>query len=250
MRANLSEPVYDIIHDYAAMNPIFPLPGGPSNVGNWHPRWKKNPEAIKRIGHLLCQHDRGKKRAAFDELQVWLTKFSSSIFIAEGQQVTVGNRFVPPAMLSTEGRFYQALNHQNCTTNYLRSGEAEIVAAAVDGVTLNAPNDFVFGPDGQLYFTGSGYRHLAAANASSRGKKVHESQDHHHRRGNGHITRRISIRTCRSPRSRSLKLAWNRSRQALRSPISMSVIPRPDGPVWNSRSIGKWCSGSRRPAPG
>jgi hypothetical protein len=31
----------------------------------------------------------------------------------------VANRFVPPAMLSTEGRFYQALNHQNCTTNYL-----------------------------------------------------------------------------------------------------------------------------------
>jgi peptide/nickel transport system substrate-binding protein len=116
---NLSEPVYDIIHDYAAMNPIFPLPGGDPNVGNWRPRWKKNPEAIERIGHLLCQHDRGKKRAAFDDLQAWLTKFSSSIFIAEGQQVMVANRFVPPAMLSTEGRFYQALNHQNCTTNYL-----------------------------------------------------------------------------------------------------------------------------------
>lgn len=116
---NLSEPVYDIVHDYAAMNPIFPLPGGAPRVGNWRPRWKKNPEAIERIGRLLCDHDREHRRAAFDDLQQWLIGFSSSIFIAEGQQVMAANRRVPAAMISPEGRFYQALNHQNCTTNYL-----------------------------------------------------------------------------------------------------------------------------------
>ncbi len=116
---NLSEPIYDLAHDYAAMNPIFPLPGGPPHVGNWAPRWKKNEAAVRRFGALLCECDRHAKRQRFNELQTWLTEFGSSVFIAEGQQVMAANRHVAPSLLSTEGRFFQALNHQNCTTNYL-----------------------------------------------------------------------------------------------------------------------------------
>ena len=118
---NLSEPIYDLAHDYAAMNPIFPLPGGPPHVGNWRPRWKKNPEAITRFAGLLCECDRAAKRQQFDALQDWLTDFGSSVFIAEGQQVMAANRHVPAELLSPDRRFYQALNHQNCTTNYLPS---------------------------------------------------------------------------------------------------------------------------------
>ena len=116
---NLSEPVYDIIHDYAAMNPILPAPGGAPHVGNWAPRWQKNDEAISRIGKLLCERDRQSRREQFDELQLWLTRFCSSIFIAEGQQVMASNRHVSASLASPNARFYQALNHQNCTTNYL-----------------------------------------------------------------------------------------------------------------------------------
>jgi ABC-type transport system substrate-binding protein len=116
---NLSEPVYDIVHDYAAMNPIFPLPGGAPHVGNWTPRWRKNEAAIGRIGQLLRERDRQRRREQFDELQHWLTQFCSSIFIAEGQQVMASNRHVPASLVSPDSRFYQALNHQNCTTNYL-----------------------------------------------------------------------------------------------------------------------------------
>jgi ABC-type transport system substrate-binding protein len=116
---NLSEPVYDLAHDYAAMNPVFPLPGGSEHVGNWRPRWKKNPGAIERFGALLCECDRHAKRQRFDELQDWLVDFGSSVFIAEGHQVMAANRHVPRELLATDRRFYQALNHQNCTTNYL-----------------------------------------------------------------------------------------------------------------------------------
>jgi hypothetical protein len=118
---NLSEPIYDIAHDYAAMNPIFPLPGGPPHVGNWAPRWKKNNAAIERFGALLCERDPGAKRRRFLELQNWLTDFGSSVFIAEGHQSIVGNRHVPKKLLSPQDRFFQALNHQNCTTGYLPS---------------------------------------------------------------------------------------------------------------------------------
>jgi peptide/nickel transport system substrate-binding protein len=116
---NLSEPIYDLAHDYAAMNPLRPLPGGPPHVGNWRPRWIKNPEAIKRFVALLDEPDSRRKRALFDDYQRWLIHFSSSIFIAEGQQVMAANRHVPPSLIAPESRLYQALNHQNCTTNYL-----------------------------------------------------------------------------------------------------------------------------------
>jgi ABC-type transport system substrate-binding protein len=116
---NLSEPFYDLAHDYAAMNPVFPLPGGPTNVGNWRPRWNKNPGAVERFGALLCECDSGRKRERFDDLQSWLVDFSSSVFIAEGHQVMVANRHVPTSLIAPESRFFQALNHQNCTTNYL-----------------------------------------------------------------------------------------------------------------------------------
>jgi peptide/nickel transport system substrate-binding protein len=116
---NLSEPIYDLAHDYAAMNPIMPLPGGPPHVGNWRPRWKKNDGAIERFTALLCECDAGIKRHKFSELQSWLVDFGSSIFIAEGHQVMAANRHVPAGLIAPESRFFQALNHQNCTTNYL-----------------------------------------------------------------------------------------------------------------------------------
>jgi ABC-type transport system substrate-binding protein len=116
---NLSEPIYDLAHDYVAMNPVLPLPGGATNVGNWRPRWKKNPAAIQQFAALLCECDAGRKRQQFDGLQSWLVEFGSSVFIAEGHQVTVANRQVPGSLIAPNSRFFQALNHQNCTTNYL-----------------------------------------------------------------------------------------------------------------------------------
>ncbi|MBB3459290.1 peptide/nickel transport system substrate-binding protein [Rhizobium sp. BK313] len=116
---NLSEPIYDIIHDYAAMDPIFPAPGGPPNVGTWTPRWEKNEEAIIAIIALLEEKDRQRKRQRFDELQKWLIDFSSSIFIAEGQQVMAANRGVPASLIAPDSRFYHAMQYQNATSNYL-----------------------------------------------------------------------------------------------------------------------------------
>jgi hypothetical protein len=67
----------------------------------------------------MCECDRDAKRQRFDQLQDWLVDFGSSVFIAEGHQVMAANRHVPRELLATDRRFYQAMNHQNCTTNYL-----------------------------------------------------------------------------------------------------------------------------------
>jgi ABC-type transport system substrate-binding protein len=116
---NLSEPVYDLVHDYAAMDPIFPLPGGPEHVGTWTPRWRKNPEAVTALGAIILEKDRDRKRQRTIDLQHWLVDFSSSIFICEGQQTMVANRHVPRSLIAPQSHFFQALQYQNCTTGYL-----------------------------------------------------------------------------------------------------------------------------------
>jgi ABC-type transport system substrate-binding protein len=116
---NTSEPIYDIAHDYAAMNPLLPSPGGPPHVGNWRPRWRKNPAAIEAFTAMLLEPDRHRKRALFDDLQRELVRLSTSIFIGEMQQVIAVNEGVPESLSAPDSRFFQALSYQNATTGYL-----------------------------------------------------------------------------------------------------------------------------------
>jgi ABC-type transport system substrate-binding protein len=117
---NLSEPVYDIAHDYAAMNPLLPLPGGPAHVGNWRPRWNKNPAILGQFAEFLTTTDRISRRQKFDQLQHDIVAFGSSIFLGEMQQVTVANRHVPGSLLAPESRLFQATSYQNPRAeNYL-----------------------------------------------------------------------------------------------------------------------------------
>ncbi len=116
---NVTEPVYDIAHDYAAMNPLLPLPGGPEHVGNWRPRWKKNPEALRRFAEILYAPDGATKQRLTVDLQQYLAGFGSSVFIGEMQQVIVANAQVPRGMLAPQSRFLHALGYQNPRSNYL-----------------------------------------------------------------------------------------------------------------------------------
>ena len=118
---NTSEPIYDIAHDYAAMNPLLPLPGGPPHVGNWRPRWRKNPAAIDEFMEMLGDPDPARKRTRFDALQRHLVHLGTSVFIGEMQQTLVANRAVPESLLAPDSRFFQALSYQNATTHYLPS---------------------------------------------------------------------------------------------------------------------------------
>ncbi|MCO5091215.1 ABC transporter substrate-binding protein [Bosea sp. (in: a-proteobacteria)] len=115
---NLSEPIYDIAHDYAAMSQILPAPGGPRGVGTWNPRWEKNDEAIGRFADLLLEPDAGRKRQRFDELQSYLVDFSSSIFLAEVQYATAQNSQVPRSFLTANTRPFHAFQYQNCISDF------------------------------------------------------------------------------------------------------------------------------------
>jgi len=115
---NLSEPIYDIAHDYAPITPIVAAPG-PIGVANWFPRTIRNPQALADYLAVLAEPDRGRKRMLFDQLREGLADFCSSIFIAENLQTIVANQAVPPALLGEDSRLFFTLMTQNCSSRYL-----------------------------------------------------------------------------------------------------------------------------------
>lgn len=127
---NISEPIYDIAHDYAAMHPLQPSPGGEPHVGNWRPRWKKNPALIEDFYAVLASDNASEKRRLFDALQERIVGFGATIFLGEMQQTLAANRHVDESLISPSSRFRHALEYQNATTNYLPAHEPSVQRAA------------------------------------------------------------------------------------------------------------------------
>lgn len=116
---NLSEPIYDIAHDYVVIDPILPPPGGPKGAGLWRPRWERNDAIIEMFQAMLMESDKETKRVLFMAMQEKIVHFYSSIFLAENQHALVCNSNVPREFYHPGTRFFQALQYQNCTSNYL-----------------------------------------------------------------------------------------------------------------------------------
>lgn len=117
---NLTEPIYDIAHDYFCFSPIYPAPGGPiGSAAGWVFWARKNDTATEQFGELLLEQDRDSKRRLFDDMQRYLIDFSSSIFIAEHQQTVAGNARVPAGLMDQDERLVTTLLLQNAITGYL-----------------------------------------------------------------------------------------------------------------------------------
>jgi len=115
---NLSEPIYDLIHDHAVLDPVIGEPSG-SGIGHWHPLWKQNETALSLLRATMLEDDPRRKRSRFMELQAYLVAFSSSIFLAENVQAMICTESVPPELTSPDRRFFQALQYQNAGSVYL-----------------------------------------------------------------------------------------------------------------------------------
>ena len=116
---NLSEPIYDIAHDYAVIDPILPAPGGPKGAGRWHPLWEKNESVLELYREMLMENDREKKKTLFMGMQKYIVDFASSIFLAENVHALAFTEAVPRQFYAPNTRVYQALQYQNPTSNYL-----------------------------------------------------------------------------------------------------------------------------------
>ncbi len=119
---NLSDPLLDIAHDYAPMSPIAAKPGREDRYWNLRfnndpTRWVHNNDAIAAFAALLAERDRGQRARRMDALQAQLVEFGSSIFIAEGQFISLHNRHVPASLLAPDSRLYQALHFQNAAAH-------------------------------------------------------------------------------------------------------------------------------------
>lgn len=116
---NLSEPIYDIAHDYAVIDPMLPAPGGPKGAGRWHPLWERNESVLERYRDMLLENDRAKKKSLFMDMQRYIVDFASSIFLAENVHAMVCTEAVPREFYAPDQRVYHALQYQNPTSNYL-----------------------------------------------------------------------------------------------------------------------------------
>ena len=65
----LTEPLYDLAHDYAPMNPILPAPGGRVGACSWHPRYAGDRQIEDMFRDALVAESSDQRRERCIELQ-------------------------------------------------------------------------------------------------------------------------------------------------------------------------------------
>lgn len=109
---NLSEPLYDLVHDFASIPTLFPTKSSGDGVGHWHPYLVRQEEIIERLRDALRETDADALHARVDELQRVILDEACTIHVAEVQQ-TFAARNVPPAFYAPDRRFFHAMQYQN-----------------------------------------------------------------------------------------------------------------------------------------
>jgi ABC-type transport system substrate-binding protein len=109
---NLSEPLYDLVHDFAAIASLFPEISTEDGVGKWHPYLVRQDEIIVALREALTQTDEAVLHRHVDELQRRILTEAGTIHVAEVQQ-TLAAKNVPRSFYSPDSRFFHAMQYQN-----------------------------------------------------------------------------------------------------------------------------------------
>ena len=114
---NITEPLYDLAHDFAPLSPINP-PGGRIGVGTWTPRYVGDPRLEDMYRMALDAPSTQERRSRTLELQQAIIDFVPAIFLAEQPLFNATNSphdwFVDP-----QARLNQVILFQNANSNYL-----------------------------------------------------------------------------------------------------------------------------------
>jgi peptide/nickel transport system substrate-binding protein len=116
---NLTEPLYDLAHDYAPFDPILPAPGGPVGVGTWLPRYAgdRNLEDMYRDTLLAPTKQSRKERCV--ALLNSIVEFAPCIFLAETPLFNASNDKAHPWTSDYNNRLVQQTLFQNSNSRYL-----------------------------------------------------------------------------------------------------------------------------------
>lgn len=115
---NLSEPLYDLAHDYAPLTPILP-PGGRVGVGAWRPAYAGNHQLEELYRDALLAPDKRTRRERTLLLQRAIVEFAPAVFLAEQALFNAVNDHVHPWARDHSNRLNQVTLYQNANSGYL-----------------------------------------------------------------------------------------------------------------------------------
>jgi hypothetical protein len=114
---NLSEPLYDLVHDFAPFMPF--LPEGAANkhgVGRWFLYFIEQPEVVEQLRAALLERDEQRLHARVDELQRRIVDTAGTLHLAEVRQ-TLAAKGVSKSFFAPDSRFFHAVQYQNARSD-------------------------------------------------------------------------------------------------------------------------------------
>ena len=115
---NLSEPLYDLAHDYAPLTPIFP-PGGRVGVGTWRPAYAGNRRLEELYRDALLSPDKHTRRERTFLMQRAIVDFAPAVFLAEQALFNAVNEHAHSWALDHSNRLNQVTLYQNANSSYI-----------------------------------------------------------------------------------------------------------------------------------
>lgn len=116
---NLTEPMYDLAHDYAATDPIVPAPGGRVGAPNWYPRYIGAREIEDAYRAALLAESSMLRQERCVELQRQIVEFAPCVFLAENVQFNAANSACHPWVGDFGNNLVQRTLWQVTNSNYL-----------------------------------------------------------------------------------------------------------------------------------
>jgi hypothetical protein len=115
---NLTEPLYDLAHDYAPLTPILPA-GGRVGVGTWRPAYAGHARLEEMYREALVAPDKHTRRERTLALQRSIVEFAPAVFLAEQLLCNAVSIEADPWARQHASRLNQVTLYQNANSGYL-----------------------------------------------------------------------------------------------------------------------------------
>jgi ABC-type transport system substrate-binding protein len=116
---NMTEPLYDLAHDYAAINPIIPAPGGHVGAPNWLPRYIGSRTLEDSYRAALLAETKEEREQRCVTLQREIIDFAPCVFLAENMQFHAASAACDPWVADLDNNLMQRTLWQVSNSNYL-----------------------------------------------------------------------------------------------------------------------------------
>lgn len=116
---NINEPVYDIAHDYALIDPILPSAHARGGIDTWVGSYPGSPALEDMLRDVLLAPTSQERLERCVRIQHAIVDFAPVVFLAENLQINAASRAAGEWMVNNQNRVVQALQFQNCGTGYV-----------------------------------------------------------------------------------------------------------------------------------